>query len=72
MSERWSISAPRACSGRHVRVRQPGHPEIEHLQTPVVLNEDVARLDVAVNDAVHVRNGQAFAHLGHEVERRLE
>ena len=57
---------------RHVRVGEPRHAEVEDLQAPVVLDEDVAGLDVAMEDAVHVRDGEPFAHLAHEIERRLE
>ena len=59
-------------AGGHVGVGEPRHAEVEDLQAAVVLDEDVPGLDVAVEDAVHVRDGEALAHLAHHVEARLE
>jgi hypothetical protein len=49
-----------------------GHPEVEHLHPPVLAEEDVAGLEVAVNDSVPVGVGQRPGHLGDGLDRLLE
>ncbi len=46
-----------------------GQAEIQDLGRPVRSDHDVARLDVAVDDAVLVGLGQALGHLGGEAQR---
>ena len=64
--------------GRHVGRRPAqrplpaegvGHAEVEHLDQPVVAEEDVGRLEVAVDDAVGVRVGHAAGHVQADAQR---
>ena len=56
----------------HARIDEAGHAEIENLQQPVALHEQVARLQIAVHDALPVRRRQSLAHLNHEIELAFE
>jgi hypothetical protein len=50
-------------------VPRAGQAEVEDLDLPVVLDKDVLRLDVAVDDALRVRLGEAEAGLMHDRHR---
>jgi hypothetical protein len=57
----------RSVSGKGRLVDQPGDAEVHQLHLPGALgDEDVLRLDVAVNDAVGVGVGEGVAGLGAE------
>ena len=77
MSERWSTSFPSTCSGRHVLRRpdhhpgardplaleRPGDPEVHDPGVPVLVDEDVAGLQVPMDDSQPVGFFQALADL---------
>ena len=52
-------------------LRQLGEPEVEHLRVPPGQDEDVVRLDVAVDDARGVRGAQRVCDLDRELEHPL-
>jgi hypothetical protein len=74
---------PRDLLGRHVpdgpdhhvhrrqlgRLAQLGHPEVEHLHLPVVGEEDVLRLQIAVGDVARMRRLERRRHLLRDLER---
>jgi hypothetical protein len=43
-------------------------PEVQHLRTPVAIDNDVARLEIAMNDAALMGVMNRVAHLGDELE----
>ena len=47
----------------------PGEAEVEDLHAAVLRHEDVLGLDVAVNDPLLVRGGEAVGHLRRDTER---
>ena len=49
-------------------VDQPRQAEIEDLDDPGIRDEDVRRLDVAMDDAVRVRELQPFADLDRDLD----
>src|SRR4030095_15331983 len=51
-----------------VVVDDAGEPEVQHLRTPVAIDNDVARLEVAMNDAALMGVMNRVAHLGDELE----
>ncbi len=52
-----------------VHVERAGDPEVGHLRLPVVVQQDVLRLDVAVHEAAVVREGQRVRDLERELDR---
>ena len=46
-----------------------GQAEVEDLHPPVGGEEQVLGLEVAVDDALGVRGGEAASHLGRDLER---
>jgi hypothetical protein len=51
--------------GRSVVARRTCQPEVGDSHAPVIADEDVVRLEVAVNEARRVRGGEALARLAH-------
>ena len=51
-------------AGELLLVDGPGDPEVGDLREVVVADQDVARLDVAVDGAARVRGGEPVGHLG--------
>ena len=51
-----------------VRDVVPGEAEVEELRVPVLRQEDVLGLDVAVDDPLPVRRRETFRHLQRDVE----
>ncbi len=51
-----------------VGVRRPGHAEVEDLRLAVLVDQDVVRLEVPVNDALEVRVLHGVAHLDEEFQ----
>ncbi len=49
-------------------ILQPGQPEVEESRPAVLAQDDVGRLDVAVQDAVVVRVDQGLRHLTQDLE----
>ena len=60
------LEARHLCFDRHLL---PGEAEIENLQPRVAREEEVVGLDVAMDDALFVRRGQAGGRLPREVDR---
>ncbi len=56
---------------RHGGGGEAGHPEVHDLHRAVLVDEDVRGLDVAVNDALLVRVGQAGQHRGDDRDLAL-
>ena len=54
---------------RHLARAGAGDPEVGHLQPPVRVDDDVVRLDVAVDDAVSVGEAERGQHLARVVDR---
>jgi hypothetical protein len=53
-------------------VRQLGQTEVENLDSPVVRNEEILGLQVAVDDPLLVRGGEALRGLARVVDRRAQ
>jgi hypothetical protein len=54
---------------RHLRVLEPGEPKVAELEVAVFVDENVGRLEVAVDDAGRVDVFQAAEHLVEKVLR---
>ena len=55
----WRAIVPRRDVARHLRILQPRQSEIANLEIAVLVDENVGRLEVAVDDARRVRVLQA-------------
>ena len=55
----------------HVRGAGAGDPEVGDLDAPVVVDQHVLRLEVAVHDAALVREAGGAQDLEEDVDRRL-
>ena len=63
---------PRRDVTRHLRVLQPREPEIADLEVAVLVDENVGRLEVAVDDAGRVRVFQAALMEGQRTAAKYE